>query len=116
MKMKELLTWLYGKSARNAHIRDMASKTIEILREKESLNHEELAKILGIEFTKYKKPKRTFYFVVNPLIKVQLIKKKRVFLDDNKKKYNTIYYLDPAAFNGYMTRILQEFHSNLASE
>jgi hypothetical protein len=30
--MDELLLWLYGKSARNAHIRDMAKQAIEILK------------------------------------------------------------------------------------
>ena len=29
--MDELLQWIYGKSARNAHIREMAKKAIEIM-------------------------------------------------------------------------------------
>ena len=46
--MKELLLWLYGKSARNAHIRDMAEKTIVLLKEKGSMEYQELAKALGV--------------------------------------------------------------------
>ena len=69
--MKELLTWLYGKSARNSHIREMAKKAILILKEQGSMEYKELAEALGIEFNQYKKPKRTFYFVINPLKKIQ---------------------------------------------
>ena len=107
----ELLTWLYGRSARNAHIREMAAKTLEILKEKGSLEYQELAKLLGIGFTLYKKPKRTFYFVVNPLKKVKLIQEKRVFLDKKKKKHETHYFLTPERFRGYMDRVIDDFHS-----
>jgi len=111
--MKELLLWLYGKSARNAHIRDMAEKLIIVLKEKQSLEHQELCKLLGIGFDKYQKPKRTFYFVVNPLKKVQLVKEKRVYTTKDRKKYATHYFLDAGAFQGYMTRIIEEFHATI---
>lgn len=106
--MKELLTWLYGKSARNAHIREMAKKAIEILKNRGSMEYMALCRELGISFDKYKKPKRTFYFVVNPLKKVQLIKEKRVYTKADRKGYNTIYFIDPRAFQGYMTRVIEE--------
>jgi len=114
--MNELLVWLYGKSARNAHIRVMAEKLITILKEQHSLEHQELAKLLGIGFDKYQKPKRTFYFVVNPLKKVQLVKEKRIYTTKDRKKYETHYFLDPGAFQGYMTRILEEFHTTIQSQ
>ncbi len=113
INMKELLLWLYGKSARNAHIRDMAEKTIVLLKEKGSMEYQELAQALGIEFNQYKKPKRTFYFVINPLKKIQLIQDKRIFTDKSKKKYKTVYFFNPDAFYGYMKRILDEFHSEI---
>jgi predicted transcriptional regulator len=111
--MKELLLWLYGKSARNAHIRDMAEKTIVLLKEKGSMEYQELAQALGIEFNQYKKPKRTFYFVINPLKKIQLIQDKRIFADKSRKKYKTVYFFNPDAFYGYMKRILDDFYSNV---
>ena len=111
--MKELLLWLYGKSARNAHIRDMAEKLIVVLKEKQSMEHQELCRLLGIGFDKYQKPKRTFYFVVNPLKKVQLVKEKRVYTTKDRKKYQTHYFLDAGAFQGYMTRIIEEFHATI---
>jgi len=111
--MNELLIWLYGKSARNAHIRAMAEKLITILKEQHSLEHQELCRLLGIGFDRYQKPKRTFYFVVNPLKKVQLVKEKRIYTTKDRKKYETHYFLDPGAFQGYMTRILEEFHTTL---
>jgi len=113
INMKELLLWLYGRSARNAHIRDMAEKTIVLLKEKGSMEYQELAQALGIEFNQYKKPKRTFYFVINPLKKIQLIQDKRIFSDKSKKKYKTVYFFNPDAFYGYMKRILDEFHSEI---
>lgn len=111
--MKELLIWLYGKSARNSHIKEMAAKLINILREKQSLEYQELCQLVGIGFDKYQKPKRTFYFVVNPLKKVQLVKEKRVYTTKDRKKYETHYFIDPGAFHGYMTRILEEFSSSM---
>lgn len=108
--MKELFQWLYGKSARNSHIREMAEKLIKILKEKKSLEYQELCRMLGIGFDKYQKPKRTFYFVVNPLKKVHLIQEKRVFIDKAKKRYQTHYFLSPDHFKGYMSRIIDEFH------
>jgi len=113
LNMKELLLWLYGRSARNAHIREMAEKAIILLKEKGSMEYQELAQALGIEFNQYKKPKRTFYFVINPLKKIQLIQDKRIFSDKSKKKYNTVYFFNPDAFYGYMKRILDEFHSEI---
>ena len=114
--MKEILTWLYGRSARNAHIRDMAEKLILLLQKKGSMEHQALCSALGIGFDKYQKPKRTFYFVVNPLKKVHLIKEKRMYADEKKKKYLTVYFLDPGAFNGYMTRMIEEFSNSLKNE
>jgi len=111
--MKELMTWLYGKSARNSHIREMAKKAILILKREGSMEYKELANALGIEFNQYKKPKRTFYFVINPLKKIQLIQDKRIFTDKEKKKYKTVYFFNPDAFYGYMKRILDEFHSQI---
>ena len=109
--MDELLRWLYGRSARNAHIREMAKKAILILKKEGSMEYLELCKVLGIEFNQYKKPKRTFYFVINPLKKIQLIQDKRVFVDKSKKKYKTVYFFNPDAFYGYMKRVLDEFYT-----
>ncbi|MBU3904743.1 MAG: hypothetical protein KJ906_01175 [Nanoarchaeota archaeon] len=111
--MNDLLTWLYGKSGRNKHIRDMAQKVIEILKTEQSMDYQELCKALDIGFTEYQKPKRTFYFVVNPLKKVQLIQEKRVYEDGGKKKYKTHYYLSPDRFLGFMTKTVQDFHSHV---
>lgn len=108
--MKELLTWLYGRSARNAHIREMAEKTIMLLKQQQSMEHQELCQALGIGLDQYQKPKRTFYFVVNPLKKVELIKEKRVYQDEKKKSYKTIYFISPDTFYGYMKKTLEEFH------
>lgn len=113
--MNNLLNWLYGKSGRNAHIRDMAMKAIEALKKEQSLEHAELCTILGIGFDQYQKPKRTFYFVVNPLKKVELIKEKRVYIDEKKKSYKTLYYLSPDTFYGYMKKTLDDFHEKVKS-
>jgi hypothetical protein len=111
--MKELMLWLYGKSARNAHIRAMAEKLVNILKSQQSLEYQELCRQLGIAFDQYQKPKRTFYFVVNPLKKVQLVKEKRIYKSTDRKEYETHYFLDPSAFHGYMTRILEEFRTTV---
>ena len=113
--MDEMLRWIYGKSARNAHIREMAKKAILLLKEKGSMEYRELAKALGIDFNKYQKPKRTFYFVINPLKKIQLIQDKRIFTDKTRKKYKTVYFFNPDTFYGYMKRVLDEFHNSLKS-
>ncbi|MFH7865031.1 MAG: hypothetical protein QXN00_00945, partial [Candidatus Aenigmatarchaeota archaeon] len=89
--MKELITWLYGKSSKNAHIRQMAEKLILLLHQNGSMEYKMLCSELGIGFDKYKKPKRTFYFVVNPLKKIQLVKEKRVYTEADRKSYQTIY-------------------------
>lgn len=112
--MNEFFTWLYGRSARNKHIREMAKKTLEILKKNQSMEHTELCKELGIGFDKYKKPKRTFYFVVNPLIKVKLIQKKRLYNKRKNKSYKTHYFLTPKKFSGYMDRIIEEICSDLS--
>ena len=109
----EFFTWLYGRSARNAHIREMAEKAIQILKEKQSMEYTELSKALGIGFDRYQKPKRTFYFVVNPLKKVKLIKEKRVYYGKGKRKYKTHYFLTPSEFKGYITRVIEEFLEKL---
>ena len=114
--MREILTWLYGKSGRNRHIREMAKQAVAILNKEQSLDHQELAERLGIGFDKYQKPKRTFYFVINPLKKVQLIKDKRVYKDGKKKSYKTMYYIDASAFNGYMKRIIDETFEKIKEE
>jgi len=111
--MRELLLWLYGKSARNAHIREMAEKAVLLLKEKGSMEHMELCKALGIALNKYQKPKRTFYFVVNPLKRVQLVKEKRIYPKKDSKKFETHYFLTPEKFNGYMIRIIEEFSSQM---
>lgn len=107
------MVWLYGKSGRNKHIRDMALKTIELLKKEQSMDYQDLCKALGIEFTEYQKPKRTFYFVVNPLKKVQMIQEKRIYEDGKKKAYKTHYYLTPDRFLGYMMRVIQDFHGTV---
>jgi len=114
--MNELLIWVYGKSARNSHIREMAEKTIEILKKQGSIEYQELCRMLGIGFDKYQKPRRTFYFVVNPLKKVQIIQEKRIFDEKTKKKYKTHYIFTPERFRGYMGRILDEFYTLVKSE
>lgn len=111
--MKQLLRWLYGKSSRNAHIREMAEKAILLLKEKGSMEYQELARAIGIDFNKYQKPKRTFYFVINPLKKIQLIQDKRVFADKTKKKYKTVYFFNAESFHGYMRRVLDEFYNKV---
>ncbi len=60
----------------------MAMKAIEILKKEQSMDYQELCKALDIGFTDYQKPKRTFYFVVNPLKKVQLIQEKRIYEEE----------------------------------
>jgi len=105
--MKELLVWLYGRSARNAHIRSMAEKAILLLK-KEPMEYQALCRALGIGFDNYQKPRRTFYFVVNPLKRVQLIRERRVKDATNPKKYQTVYFLNPGAFQGYMARVIEE--------
>jgi hypothetical protein len=111
--MDEFFTWLYGRSGRNRHIREMAQKTLEVLRAQQSMEHVELCEALGIGFDQYKKPKRTFYFVVNPLIKVRLIEKKRLYNKGSRKSYKTHYMLTPSKFSGYMTRVIEEIHTNV---
>jgi len=111
--MNELMIWLYGKSGRNKHIREMALKAVEILKKEQSMDYQELCKALEIGFTKYQKPKRTFYFVVNPLKNIQLIQEKRIYEDGGKKKYKTHYYLTPDRFMGYMMRVVQDFHGTV---
>lgn len=110
--MQEMLTWLYGRSARNAHIRKMAERAVLLLK-KQPMEYMELCRALEIGFDHYQKPKRTFYFVVNPLKKVHLIKERREVLDQDTKKYKTIYFLNPGAFQGYMTRIIDETFDRL---
>ncbi len=110
--MKELMTWLYGKSARNAHIREMALEAIEILKREQSLEYLKLCEMLGIGLDKYQKPKRTFYFVVNPLKKINLIKEKRQY-EKGRKKYKTVYFLTPDTFYGYMKKTLDDFHNSV---
>lgn len=110
MDLDEFLRYLYGKSARNAHIREMAKQAIQIFKENQSIEHQELCKKLGIGMDKYQKPRRTFYFVVNPLIKVDLIQKKRIYITPDRKKYNTIYIFSPERFLGYMKKTVSDFH------
>jgi hypothetical protein len=105
--MQEMLTWLYGRSARNAHIRKMAERAVVLLK-KQPLEYMELCRALEIGFDNYQKPRRTFYFVVNPLKRVHLIKERREVIDQDTKKYKTVYFLNPGAFQGYMTRIIDE--------
>ena len=107
--MQELLTWLYGKSARNAHIREMAKRAIILLKKNQSMKYNELCEALGIGFNKYQKPKRTFYFVVNPLKKVKLIQEKRIYSKEKTKKHETFYFLTPERFYGYMARTIEDF-------
>ena len=108
--MKEMFVWLFGKSARNAHIREMAEKAILLLKKHGSMEYQQLARELGVDFTQYRKPKRTFYFVVNPLKRVHMIQEKRVYTDKAKKRYQTHYFLTPDRFRGYMDRVIDEFH------
>jgi hypothetical protein len=110
--MKEMLIWLYGRSARNAHIRSMAEKAILLLK-KEPMEYQALCRALGIGFDNYQKPRRTFYFVVNPLKAVQLVKEKRVKDSADPKKHQTVYLLNPGAFQGYMARIVEEAVSRM---
>lgn len=105
--MEEMLVWLYGRSARNAHIRKMAEKAILLLKEK-PMEYTSLCKALGIDFDQYQKPKRTFYFVVNPLKRVKLIKEQRQIVSQKPKRYKTVYFLDPGRFQGYMIRVVEE--------
>lgn len=111
--LEQFLTWLYGKSGRNAHIREMALKAMEILKENQSLEYMELCRLLGIGFDKYQKPKRTFYSVVNPLKKVKLIQERRVYKGKTRKKHETHYFLTPHLFNGYMLRVIEEFYNKV---
>ncbi len=110
---EEFLTWIYGKSARNRHIRMMAAKILQILKERGSVEYLELCKILGIGFDNYQKPKRTFYFVVNPLKRVKLIQDKRMYDPENAGKYKTHYFLTPDRFRGYMDKTIDDFHSTV---
>ena len=91
----------------------MAEKAIKLLKEKGSMEYQELATALGIEFNQYKKPKRTFYFVINPLKKIQLVQDRRVFTDENKKKYKTVYFFNPDMFYGYMKKVLDDFYRDV---
>jgi len=113
--MQEMLLWLYGKSARNAHIRMMAEKLLKILKEKGSVEHQQLCRMLDIGFDQYQKPKRTFYFVVNPLKKHRLLDEKRVKDRSDSRKYETHYFLTPDRFKGYMEKVVEEFHSVVKS-
>ena len=81
-------------------------QTIEILKER-PMEYMELCRILGIGFDNYQKPRRTFYFVVNPLKRVKLIKERREITDPETRKYKTVYFLNPGACQGYMTRIIE---------
>jgi hypothetical protein len=114
--MKEVINWLYGKSSKNAHIRMMAEKLVEILKSSGPMEYKLLCSKLGIDLDRYKKPKRTFYFVVNPLKKVQLVKERRVYTEQDRKAYQTVYFLDPKAFQGYMTRIIEEATEHIESK
>lgn len=87
----------------------MAIKAVELLKQNQSMEHQELCRALGIELDQYQKPKRTFYFVVNPLKNVNLIQEKRVYEDSKKKKYKTHYFLTPDRFRGYMDKTLEDF-------
>jgi hypothetical protein len=111
--MDEFFTWLYGRSARNKHIRDMAQRTLKLLKSQQSVEHMELCKSLGIGLDQYKKPKRTFYSVMNPMVKVRLIQKKRLYNKGNNKSYKTHYMITPSKFSGYMSRVIEEIHSNI---
>ena len=111
--MHEFLTWLYGRSARNNHIRMMAQKAIVLLRKNQSMEYQQLCRELGIAFDKYQKPKRTFYFVVNQLKKVQLIQEKRIPEEADKAKYKTHYLLTPDRFRGYMDKTIDDFHTSV---
>ena len=51
--MNEFLTWLYGRSGRNKHIREMAQRALEILKTEQSMEHTELCEALGIGFDQY---------------------------------------------------------------
>ena len=77
------------------------------------MDHNQLCERLNIGFDQYQKPRRTFYSVVNPLKKVQLVRQSRQYQDDQKKKYKTVYYIDPQMFYGYMKRTLDDFHSHV---
>lgn len=77
------------------------------------MEYQELAQRLGIGFNQYKKPKRTFYFVINPLKKIQLIQDRRIFEDKEKKKYKTVYFFNAETFYGYMKRVLDDFYANV---
>ena len=113
--MEEMLTWLYGRSARNSHIRKMAEKAILILKEK-PMEYLALCRELGIDFDQYQKPKRTFYFVVNPLKSVKLITEQRQIVSQKPKRYKTVYFLDPGRFQGYMMRVVEESAERMKSE
>jgi hypothetical protein len=88
----------------------MAKKVIQILKQKSSIEYQQLCRELGIGFDKYQKPRRTFYFVVNPLKKVQLIQERRVVDEADPRKYKTHYFLTPERFRGYMDRTIEEFY------
>ena len=90
--MQEFFTWLYGRSGRNSHIREMAKKTLEMLKTQQSMEHVELCQALGIGFDQYKKPKRTFYSVVNPLVKVRLVQKKGYIIKAARNPIKHIIY------------------------
>ena len=94
----------------------MAEQALNILKKQGSIEYQELCRTLGIGFDKYQKPRRTFYFVVNPLKKVQLIEEKRIFDQKDRKKYQTHYIFTPERFRGYMGRIIDEFYSLVKSQ
>ena len=113
MFMNELITWLYGKSGRNAHIRKMVEKAIVLLKDGKEIEYKEFNLLLGIGLDKFHKPKRTLYHVINPLKKIQLIQVKRIYRTDGSRIYRTFYYMNREAFYGYMKRVLNDFYDDL---
>lgn len=110
--MDTMLDWLYGKSDRNRHIRQMAERTIELLKEG-PMGYLELAKELGIKTRKSgntEKPKRQFYKVVNPLKEACIISSVKVMED---KGYRTEYMLSPAEFRGYMKKLVRDVSAKI---
>ncbi len=83
------------------------------MQKQQSMEYQELCKTLGIGFDKFQKPKRTFYFVVNPLKRVQLIHEKRVYPDKKSRKYRTVYFLTPERFKGYLGRVIDDFYDKV---
>lgn len=109
--METLLKWLYGKSSKNKHIRELAIQLIEILKNNQ-MEYQELSRKLGIWYDKYKQPKRTFYFIVNPLKAVRLVQEKRV---EENERMKTIYFLTLKEFRGYMISQVDEMVKQVES-